>query len=576
MSPTPTVTKKTRRPVSTETPDPLETVQAVVAIPLDKLHRHPKNRVITAESVSDLMESLQEHGQRDPLRVRPLADPIGHYEILSGERRFVAATMIPAFETLLCVVERYSPEQSLIELAVANAARKDLNPIERGELLAELLAPEDEGGAGMERAAAGRLFGLNSDSGIKNALRLVKLPAFFRELLASGKISVAKARPLCAYPDALLEAFASWLQAKKETHRLERFLEPCSDEDADNEIQAFTDRETLPVDDQATANLGYQVGYDVCWLGELTDELRVKLQVVEIPNTVRRYGMPKSFKVSKTRLIALNKKEWEKINLPLWREHVKKLTSKSSKKTTGKNADPKKPPTAAELKAKRKKSDDALRSFTVEWQRDALRCAIAQADEPSRELMFWLFSRYGGGLAYRDPKLSDIFEWSLVDVGLSAHDNTPARIEELGSTSCLIWNAYRLLLWPVASHDKSHGDLTAPGLLPDALPALDGLIVDELAEVVGVSMETVWRDARSGVDFSAETNTLREMVRKWLGRHTKEQLVDLAAELGVTLIDGRRDEMVDGLLALHTTAAKKSLKLPTAFAKPSRVGGKRK
>jgi ParB family transcriptional regulator, chromosome partitioning protein len=155
MSPTPTTTKK-RRPVSAETrPDPLATVQTVVSIPLDKLHRHPKNRVITAESVFDLMESLQEHGQRDPLRVRPLADPIGHYEILSGERRFVAASMVPGFESLLCIVETHSEEQSLIELAVANAARKDLDPIERGELLRELIE------SGMDRAAAGRLFGLN-------------------------------------------------------------------------------------------------------------------------------------------------------------------------------------------------------------------------------------------------------------------------------------------------------------------------------------------------------------------------------------------------------------------------------
>jgi hypothetical protein len=80
-------------------------VQQVISIPIEKLHRHPSNRTITPESVSELVQSLTDHGQREPIRVREHPERLGHYEIISGERRFVAAQQVlPKIDSLNAIV----------------------------------------------------------------------------------------------------------------------------------------------------------------------------------------------------------------------------------------------------------------------------------------------------------------------------------------------------------------------------------------------------------------------------------------------------------------------------------------
>lgn len=563
MSPTPTPTKTPKgKPVSAETPDPLETVQAVVAIPLDKLHRHPANREIPPTSVEDLIASLREHGQREPLRVRPLADPIGHFEILSGERRFVAAGQIPEFETLRCIVETHSTPQSLIELAVANAARQDLNHIERAELLEKLIAPMEAGGAGMDRPAAGRLFGLNSESGVKNALRLLKLPARIRALVAAGELPIAKARPLCAYPDELLEAFATYIFDPKQPHRLKNFCTPViDDETGEEEIENFVFHQLRPADKVETFRLDYQLGGEQPALFELTDDLRKKLNVVEIPYNGPQYRYNKKTPKDqpKTRLVALNVKEWEKVQIPLAKAAVKAAVEKKGK-TTKASAEPKKPPTPGELKARRKKADGQLAEFTGYWIREVLRFAISE-QEIETNVAVWLLGKFQRSAKYDSPQTCDFLEWAVCETGNLIQDaSDPKRLAALGKWS-FAESAAKLALWPVATHAKSHGDLIAPGELPDVLPPLAREVVDDLAAALGVTIKGVWTSARS----TAIGGSARAMVARWLGRHTKDQLADLAAELGVELKASKRDEMVAELLAAHGPT--KPLKLPALLAK---------
>lgn len=584
MSPTPTqgtLSKRARRPldpariskeleacVSAETEKPeLEAVQSIVAIPLEKLHRHKDNRVISPGSVADLAESLKEHGQREPLRVRPLVDPIGHFEILSGERRFVAAQQVPTIETLRCIVESHSTPQSLIELAVANAARVDLNPIERGELLEKLIQPEVDGGGGMERAAAGRLFGLNSESGVKNALRLVKLPAWIRELVASGKITVGKARPLCAYSDEVLNAFGEWLKSKEQKRTWENFLAPFDEDDADSEIDSFIARETRPVDDQATY-YKYQFGGYVRCLIELTDANRKSLQVVEIPNNTQKHQTPKGVKRTPTRLVALNAKEWDKQQIAL----LKAAQDSKAKKQSPKDADGKptsKAPTAAELKARRKKADDQLANYTGEWVCLALRYQMTLISESAiMPLLPTLLGKlYDRNIqVFNDWAICELFDLSKP----SKRGNTAVELRDKikGDVAEFYASLWRVILWPSSKWTVGHGDMAAPGTIPERLPALGTLPCHELAEAAGVSMETVWAAA-------AKDSMQRSLVRRWLLRHNKEQLTALGKSLGVAIADGKRDAMVEALLVEHQKSPqKKPLKLPASLAAAGKKGGR--
>ncbi len=70
------------------------------------------------------------------------------------------------------------------------------------------------------------------------------------------------------------------------------------------------------------------------------------------------------------RSVAINVKAWHKLQDPLVAAKVKSKSAppKESKSKTGAKA-----PTAAELKAKRKKQDDQLKRYTDEWKCKALR-----------------------------------------------------------------------------------------------------------------------------------------------------------------------------------------------------------
>ncbi|MFO0943568.1 MAG: ParB/RepB/Spo0J family partition protein [Pirellulales bacterium] len=507
-----------------------EIVQQVISIPLEKLHRHPSNRTITPESVTELVQSLQDHGQREPIRVREHPDKIGHYEIISGERRFVAAGQVKGIDSLAAIVESMTDSTSIIELAVANAARKDLDPIERAELLAELIKPIADGGGGMDRDAAGRIFGLNSESGVKNTLRLLKLPKYFRDLLASGEITVGKIRPLCAYPDAFLSKLADWIQKNLKNSSCtyywiaKRWISEFEG-DTDRLIQSFVRDCTRPVGDKRfTHDHGYQLGWaHPCLfdLAKLTESDRTALQIIDIPDGQK--GI---------RSVAINTKLWHKLQDPLVAAKVK-AKSKPPKESTKAKAGSKSP-SAAELKAKRKKQDDQLAQYTRNWICTALRCTMANRTAPHRVLALapWLINAF----MLWGNVFSEIYQWAVSElVGSNVKQSkyggrwsdSAKESDALQSIrSAEFWAAlWRVALWPVATRNDTNVGLATIGTIPDNMPRIDSEKVHELATTLGVSMETVWQHA-------SEDGWERSLVLRWLEYHTKDQLTDLPTAQG--------------------------------------------
>jgi ParB family transcriptional regulator, chromosome partitioning protein len=573
-----TETTSSQRPPLTRVGPSVPDSQQVILIPLDKLHRHPKNRVIDPASLDDLIQSLQEHGQREPIRVRQLPDPVGHYEIISGERRYLSALRCePPIDELRAIVETQGDATALIDLAVANAAREDLDPIQRAELMVELIKPIEHGGAGMDKAAAGRVFGLNSESGVKNALRLLQLPQFFRDLLSAKRVPVNKVRPLCAYPTELLEHFAKWLQNSKSKWRLERFLQPLRDDDEeiDGELLDFIQHDDSGprTCDHHEQNLGYQIGTWPCLfkLDELTEKQRTELQIVEIPYKAHNWN--EKVKANETQLVALNVKAWHKLQDPLIKAAKEKQKSKGSKEkaVASVKGEEVAKPTTAELKAKRKKADEQLEHYTRDWISRALRyqCStiinVVEGQNLARDLMPWLLASSYDSSGYHLHTWSD---WALVECYVETkkgrNDKTAAEFRKSidAAASSKFYSAlWRCILWPAGNASIFHPDLAPPGTIPEKMPGFGTRQINELAEACGVSIETVWAAA-------AKESMQRALVRQWLLRHTKEQLSDLGVALGHRLMGGKRDEMVDELLSQHQSSPqKKPLKLPAMIAK---------
>lgn len=146
------------------------------------------------DALSDLADSIREHGIIQPLTVRKLAS--GYYQIIAGERRWRAARLAGLTQVPAIVIE--ADDRKAMELAlIENLQREDLDPIEEAEGYRTLI---DTYQMTQENVAAtvGR-----SRPAVANALRLLSLDESIRKLLVNRQLSAGHARALLPLPAAL-------------------------------------------------------------------------------------------------------------------------------------------------------------------------------------------------------------------------------------------------------------------------------------------------------------------------------------------------------------------------------------
>lgn len=138
-------------------------------------------------SLSDLAQSISQHGLLQPLLVRSL--PIGGYQIVAGERRYRACRMAGLTEVPVTIRELSDTETMELAL-IENLQREDLSPIEEALGYKALI---DEHGFSQEEVATsvGK-----SRPAIANSLRILKLPDSVLEYVKQDKISAGHARAL--------------------------------------------------------------------------------------------------------------------------------------------------------------------------------------------------------------------------------------------------------------------------------------------------------------------------------------------------------------------------------------------
>lgn len=144
------------------------------------------------KALSELAESISQHGLLQPLLVRPL--PMGGYQIVAGERRYRACRMAGLTEVPVTIRELSDSETMEIAL-IENLQREDLTAIEEALGYKALI---DEYGFSQEEIATsvGK-----SRPAIANSLRLLKLPESVMEYLKDGRISAGHARALMMLED---------------------------------------------------------------------------------------------------------------------------------------------------------------------------------------------------------------------------------------------------------------------------------------------------------------------------------------------------------------------------------------
>ena len=147
-------------------------------------------------NLNELTESIKSRGIIQPIIVRNSKGE-SKYEIIAGERRWLAAQKAGLHEVPIVVIE--ADDKKALEFGIVeNVQRHDLNAIEEAEGYKRLI---DEFYYDQEQVA--KFIG-KSRSHITNSLRLLSLPAEVVELVKENKISPGHAKILVGLENCLL------------------------------------------------------------------------------------------------------------------------------------------------------------------------------------------------------------------------------------------------------------------------------------------------------------------------------------------------------------------------------------
>ena len=141
------------------------------------------------ENLEELTNSIKEQGIIQPIVVRPDKSVVGKYEIIAGERRWLASQHAGLHEVPV-VILNVDDVKSLEFAIVENVQRQDLNPIEEARGYQKLI---DDFNYNQEKLS--KFIG-KSRSYIANSLRLLALPSEVVIMVESGNLSAGHARSL--------------------------------------------------------------------------------------------------------------------------------------------------------------------------------------------------------------------------------------------------------------------------------------------------------------------------------------------------------------------------------------------
>ncbi len=147
------------------------------------------------DKLRELSNSIKKNGVIQPIAVRKDKSESGKYEIIAGERRWIAAQKAGLHEVPIVILD-LDDSEALEVAIVENIQREDLNAIEEAKgyerLKNEFKYDQDKIAELMSK----------SRSHISNTLRLLSLPNDIVTMIENGLITAGQARPLIGLSNA--------------------------------------------------------------------------------------------------------------------------------------------------------------------------------------------------------------------------------------------------------------------------------------------------------------------------------------------------------------------------------------
>ena len=158
-------------------------------------NKYQPRKIFDENNLIDLTNSIKERGMIQPIIVRKLNDREGKFEIIAGERRWLAAQRA-GLHNVPVVITEADDLKSLEFAIVENVQRHDLNPLEEAQGYKRLI---DEFSYDQEKVS--KFIG-KSRSYITNSLRLLSLPEDVIKLIETQKLTAGHAKILVGLDNA--------------------------------------------------------------------------------------------------------------------------------------------------------------------------------------------------------------------------------------------------------------------------------------------------------------------------------------------------------------------------------------
>ena len=152
-------------------------------------NKYQPRKIFDETNLEDLTNSIKERGVIQPIIVRKSIDDKSKFEIIAGERRWLAAQRA-GFHRVPVVVTEADDLKSLEFAIIENVQRHDLNPLEEAQGYKKLI---DEFSYDQEKVSQ---FIGKSRSYIANSLRLLTLPDDVIKLIETQKLTAGHAKIL--------------------------------------------------------------------------------------------------------------------------------------------------------------------------------------------------------------------------------------------------------------------------------------------------------------------------------------------------------------------------------------------
>ena len=179
-------------------------------------NKYQPRKIFDEASLEDLTNSIKERGMIQPIIVRNSKDDRSKFEIIAGERRWLAAQRAGLHKVPIVITE--ADDLKSLEFAIVeNVQRHDLNPLEEAQGYKRLI---DEFSYDQEKVS--KFIG-KSRSYITNSLRILTLPNDVIKLIETQKLTAGHAKVLVGLNNASFVA-AKFIEKKFSVRQAESFV----------------------------------------------------------------------------------------------------------------------------------------------------------------------------------------------------------------------------------------------------------------------------------------------------------------------------------------------------------------